>query len=78
MATIHTAWKKTDGPVRYHGGQTEVQLGDEVEIRGLFRKRRCQVERRAPQLFAGALVGSHCPHVANVKVVSSNLITRFF
>jgi hypothetical protein len=40
MATIHTAWKKTDGPVRYHGGQPEVRLGDRVEIRGFFRKRR--------------------------------------
>ena len=40
MATIHTAWKKTDGPVRYHGGQPEMRLGDRVEVRGLFRKRR--------------------------------------
>ncbi|MBL8470282.1 MAG: hypothetical protein JNM98_00660 [Rhodocyclaceae bacterium] len=40
MATIHTAWKKTDGPVRYHGGQPDTRLGDRVEIRGWFRKRR--------------------------------------
>jgi hypothetical protein len=40
VATIHTAWKKTDGPVKYHGGQTEVRPGDRVEVRGLFRKRR--------------------------------------
>jgi hypothetical protein len=40
VASIYTAWKKTDGPVRYHGGQTDVRLGDQVEIRGLFRKRR--------------------------------------
>ncbi|MGC4073570.1 MAG: hypothetical protein QM760_13850 [Nibricoccus sp.] len=40
MATIHTAWKKTDGPVKYYGGQPEVLLGDRVEIRGFFRKRR--------------------------------------
>jgi hypothetical protein len=40
MATVQTAWRKTDGPVRYHGGQTDVRPGDVVEIRGLFRKRR--------------------------------------
>jgi hypothetical protein len=40
MATIETAWKKTDGPVRYYGGGVAVQLGDHVEVRGLFRKRR--------------------------------------
>lgn len=40
MATIHTAWKKTDGPVRYYGSQTEMRLGDQVEIRGWFRRRR--------------------------------------
>jgi hypothetical protein len=40
MASIYTAWKKTDGPVRYHGGQQAVLLGDRVESRGLFRKRR--------------------------------------
>jgi len=39
VATIHTAWKKTDGPVRYHGAQNQVRLGDRVEMRGLFRKR---------------------------------------
>lgn len=40
MATIHTAWKKTDGSVRYYGGQIEVNLGDRVEILGFFRRKR--------------------------------------
>ena len=40
MATIHTAWKKTDGPVRYHDGQTEVRPGDQIELRGWVRRRR--------------------------------------
>ena len=40
MACIYTAWKKTDAPVRYQGGQVVVQLGDRVELHGLFRKRR--------------------------------------
>ena len=39
MATVETAWKKTDGPVRYHDGQTEVRPGDRIEIRGWFRTR---------------------------------------
>ena len=39
MATAETAWKKTDAPVRYHGGSVTVQLGDRVEVRGLFRTR---------------------------------------
>lgn len=40
MATIETAWKKSDGPVRYHGGEVTTQLGDRIELRGLFRRRR--------------------------------------
>ena len=40
MATIHTAWKKTDGPVKYHGGETDVRPGDRVEVRVFFRRRR--------------------------------------
>jgi hypothetical protein len=40
MATIQTAWKKTDAPVKYAGIQTAVRLGDQVELRGLFSKRR--------------------------------------
>jgi hypothetical protein len=40
MASIYTAWKKSDGPAKYHGGQTDIRLGDQVELRGLFRKRR--------------------------------------
>lgn len=43
MATHLTAWKKTDGPVRYHGGEREVRLGDRVELRGLLRRRRGSV-----------------------------------
>ncbi len=39
MATAETAWKKTDGPVRYHEGETRVDLGDRVEVRGLIRRR---------------------------------------
>lgn len=40
MATAETAWKKSDGPVRYHGGSPTVELGDRVEVRGWFRKRQ--------------------------------------
>ena len=40
MATVETAWKKTDGPVRYHGGETTTQLGDRVLLRGWIRRRR--------------------------------------
>lgn len=40
MATVDTAWKKTDGPVRYFGGTVTAQLGDRVALRGVFRKRR--------------------------------------
>ena len=40
MATLETAWKKEDGPVRYHDKETEVLLGDVVEVRGLIRRRR--------------------------------------
>ena len=40
MATVLTAWKKSDGPVRYHGGQPVILLGDRVLVRGWFRKRR--------------------------------------
>ena len=39
MATLETAWKKTDGPVRYHGGEISVELGDRVDLRGWFRTR---------------------------------------
>lgn len=40
MATIETAWRKTDGPAHYHGAEVAVELGDRVEYRGVFRKRR--------------------------------------
>ena len=40
MATAETAWKKSDGPVRYHGGEVTTELGDRVELRGFFRRRR--------------------------------------
>jgi len=40
MATLETAWRKTDGPARYHGGDVAVELGDRIEYRGIFRKRR--------------------------------------
>jgi hypothetical protein len=40
MATIATAWKKSDGPVRYYGGKVDVRPGDLVEVGWLFRKRR--------------------------------------
>lgn len=40
MATVTTAWKKADGPVRYHGSDTNVELGDRIEVRGLLRRRR--------------------------------------
>ena len=39
MASIYTAWKKTDGPAKYYGGETEIHLGDRVQVRELFRKR---------------------------------------
>jgi hypothetical protein len=39
MATAETAWKKSDGPVRYHGGGVAVELGDRVQVRGWFRTR---------------------------------------
>ena len=40
MATYQTAWKKSDGPVRYFQSDREIQLGDRIELRGLLRKRR--------------------------------------
>lgn len=40
MATIETAWRKTDGPAHYHGGEVVIALGDRVELRGWLRKRR--------------------------------------
>jgi hypothetical protein len=40
VASIYTAWKKTDGPAKYHGGEMDIQVGDHVELRGLFRKRQ--------------------------------------
>lgn len=40
MATAETAWKKFDGPVRYHGSAVAVLLGDRVKLRWLFRWRR--------------------------------------
>lgn len=43
MATLETAWKKTDGPVRYFESDIEVELGDRVELRGWFRKRSATV-----------------------------------
>ena len=39
MATFETAWKKSDGPVRYHGSERTVELGDRVTVRCLFRRR---------------------------------------
>ena len=39
MATVETAWKKSDGPVLYHGGERTVELGDRIQLRGLIRKR---------------------------------------
>ena len=39
MATIETAWKKSDGTVLYHGGQRTVELGDRIQLRGLIRRR---------------------------------------
>ena len=43
MATLQTAWKKSDGSVRYFNSDREVQLGDRVELRGLLRKRHGSV-----------------------------------
>ena len=40
MATVETAWRKTDGPARYDGSQVEVLLGDRVELRGWIRRRQ--------------------------------------
>ena len=40
MAAVETAWKKSDGPVRYFGGEVTAQIGDRIELRGRFRKRR--------------------------------------
>ena len=40
MATFETAWRKTDGPACYHGTKLAIELGDQIEYRGLFRKRR--------------------------------------
>jgi hypothetical protein len=37
---METAWKKSDGPVRYCGGEVTAQLGDRIELHGLLRKRR--------------------------------------
>lgn len=39
MATVETAWKKTDGPACYYGASTRIALGDRVALRRLFRKR---------------------------------------
>ena len=39
MATAETAWKKSDGPVRYHDGSTPILPGDRVRIRTFLRKR---------------------------------------
>lgn len=43
MATLETAWKKTDGPVRYFGGDVEVLPGDRVMVKGWFRRRYATV-----------------------------------
>src|SRR5688572_12128567 len=43
MATFETAWKKTDGPIRYFGNGPTVELGDTIELRGLLRRRRGRV-----------------------------------
>ena len=40
MATVETAWRKSDGPVRYHGGEVTTELGDRIEYRGLLRRRK--------------------------------------
>lgn len=40
MATVETAWRKSDGPVHYHGGKVATHVGDRVELRGFVRKRR--------------------------------------
>lgn len=40
MATFATAWKKSDGPVRYHDSQAETRPGDRVEVRGWIRRRK--------------------------------------
>ena len=40
MATVETAWKKSDGPVHYHGGTVPTLLGDRIELRGWIRRRR--------------------------------------
>ena len=40
MATIRTAWRKTDGPACYHEAKVAIKLGDRIEYRGIFRKRR--------------------------------------
>ena len=39
MATAETAWKKSDGPVRYFGGAPAIELGDRVRLRVFLRKR---------------------------------------
>lgn len=49
MATVETAWRKTDGPVRYHDEETEVRLGDRIELHGIFR-RRCGSVNYVPGL----------------------------
>lgn len=35
MATVETAWRKSDGPVRYHGGTVTTELGDRVTVLGI-------------------------------------------
>jgi TonB family protein len=37
MATLETAWRKSDGPVSYNGGKTTVELGDRIQLRGWLR-----------------------------------------
>ena len=43
MATLETAWKKSDGVVRYFESDTAVELGDRVMLRGWFRKHNATV-----------------------------------
>jgi hypothetical protein len=43
LATLETAWKKSDGPVRYFESNIEIELGDRVELRGWFRRRSATV-----------------------------------
>lgn len=78
MATFQTAWKKSDGPVRYSDRITTVELGDQIKVRTLFGS-RCGVITYVPGNSRVNDEMEHgCMHWVGITFEKRNLISGTF